>query len=211
MKVEIYSDVVCPFCWIGKKQFEAALEQFDRKDDVEVVYRSFELDQKAPVENQHDIYDMLSHKYGMTREQAIESNERVAQSAAAVGLEFNIAKAHVTNSFDAHRLIHLAATQNLQHEAFEKLHKAYFTDGIHIGHKDELVKIGVSLGIPESKVLQMLESDQFSAEVRADENRAKQIGVTGVPFFVIDEKFAISGAQGTDNFLAALNEIVLSN
>lgn len=207
MKVEIYSDVVCPFCWIGKKQFEAAVEQFENKDDVEVIYRSFELDKNALVENEHDIYDMLANKYGISRDQAIESNERVAQSGAQVGIDFQIAKSHVTNSFDAHRLIHFAASKNLQHEAFEALHKAYFSDGIHIGRRDELVKIGELLGFDETEVLEMLESDEYSDQVREDQARAEQVGVTGVPFFVIDEKYGISGAQGTENFLATLNQI----
>jgi len=207
MKVEIYSDVVCPFCWIGKKQFEAALEQFENKDDVEVIYRSFELDKNALVENEHDIYDMLANKYGISRDQAIESNERVAQSGAQVGIDFQIAKSHVTNSFDAHRLIHFAARRDLQHEAFEALHEAYFSDGIHIGQRGELVKIGESLGFDETEVLAMLESDEYSDQVREDEARAEQVGVTGVPFFVIDEKYGISGAQGTENFLATLDQI----
>lgn len=207
MKVEIFSDVVCPFCWIGKKQFETALEQFEHKDSVEVLYRSFELDQNAAVENDDDIYDMLSKKYGKPRDVMVESNKRIVQSGALVGLELNFEKTHVTNSFDAHRLIHLASTKNLGHVAFETLHKAYFTDGIHIGRKDELAKIGESLGFTSAEVMEMLESDKFEAQVREDETRAQQIGVSGVPFFVIDDKHAISGAQGTENFLGALEEI----
>lgn len=207
MRVEIFSDVVCPFCWIGKRQFEAALEKFEHAGEVEVIYRSFELDPNTPSDIDMDVYDMLSKKYSITREQAIESNVRVAQSGAAVGIEFHVEKARVANSFNSHRLIHFANANGKSHEAFEALHKAYFSDGVRIDDIDELVKVGVELGFEENELREILQSGAFSEDVRADEQRAREIGVTGVPFFLIDDRYAISGAQGTENFLAALNQI----
>lgn len=207
MQVEIFSDVVCPFCWIGKRQFETALKQFEHADQVQVIYRSFELDPNTPKDIDSDIYDMLSRKYSITREQAIESNVRVAQSGSQVGIKFNIDKARVGNSFDAHRLIHLATAYNKGSEMLEALHKAYFTDGVKISDIDELVKIAQDLGFESNLVREMLQGDDFKQDVRRDEQMAQKAGVTGVPFFLIDSKFAISGAQGPDNFLSALEQI----
>lgn len=207
MNVEIYSDIVCPFCFIGKRQFEQALEKFEHKDEVTVMYSSFELNQDAAIDVEGDIYDMLTSKYSISRDQAIESNERVRQSGSQVGIEFHINEAHVTNSFNAHRLVKLASTQGKQNEALEALHSAYFEHGVHIGHVDELTKIGVLLGLDSSEVSTLFEGDQYSDEVRTDEARAREMGVTGVPFFVFDSKYGLSGAQGEENFLAILDQV----
>lgn len=207
MQVDIWSDIVCPFCYLGKHQFEKALEQFEHRDEVVMIYHSFELDPHAELENPLDVYDMLSKKYGMTREQAIESNERIANNARELGLDFHQDKTKLTNSFDGHRLIHYAATQGLQAEMFDALHKAYFTDGLHIGHHDVLTQLAAEVGLDENEVTDVLASDQFAEEVRTDEEGAKQMGITGVPFFVIDVQYAISGAQGTESFLSALRQV----
>ncbi len=207
MQVDIWSDIVCPFCYLGKHQFEQALERFEHKDEVEVIYHSFELDASAALENPLDVYDMLSQKYGMTREQAIESNQRLAEQAQELGLDFHQDKIKLTNSFDGHRLIHFAATKGKQAEMVEILYRAYFTDGLHIGHHDVLTKLATEAGLDEKEVSAMLDSNDFDEAVRTDEEGAQQMGITGVPFFVIDVQYAISGAQGTESFLSALHQV----
>ena len=207
MNVQIFSDIVCPFCYIGKRQFGLALEKFEHRDDVQVLYRSFELNKKASVENDFDIYEMLASKYSMSREQAIEANERVAMSGESVGIEFHIEKAQVTNSFNAHRLCHLASKHGLQAQAFEALHRAYFSEGIHIGRIDQLIEIGTAIGLDKNEVESMFNRDYLSDAVRDDETLAADLQITGVPFFIIDGKYAISGAQGEENFLSFLDQV----
>lgn len=207
MKVEIFSDVVCPFCWIGKTQFELALEQFEGDEDVEITYRSFELDPNMSKTSNKSVIDMLVEKYSVTREQAIESNMRVKESAAKVGLEFNIDNAKAVNSLDSHRLIHFAQQQSKGPQAFDLLHQAYFRDGKDINDIEILCAVAEHLELDVEMAKAMLETDELTQEVRADEQRARELGVTGVPFFVINDEYGISGAQGTEQFLAALKQI----
>jgi predicted DsbA family dithiol-disulfide isomerase len=206
MKIEIWSDVMCPFCYIGKRRFEAALEQFPGKNDVDVVYRSFELDPNAKRDVNQDVHDMLATKYGMSRERAKSMNADVAGQAEALGLTYNFDKMILTNTFDAHRLMHLAARHGKMSEMTELLFKAYFTDSKHIGDHETLAALAAEIGLDKSEAVQMLAGDEFTKEVRADQQEAVTLGIRGVPFFVINRKYAISGAQPNEVFLEALQK-----
>ncbi|WP_274366200.1 DsbA family oxidoreductase [Paenibacillus thermotolerans] len=206
MKVEIWSDFGCPFCYIGKRRFEAALQSFSNKQDVEVVFRSFELDPGAKKDYGHDVHDLLASKYGMSRDQAKGMNDNVTAQAKEVGLTYNMDTVVPTNSFDAHRLAHFAGRQGMMYEMTERLFKAYFTDSKHIGDRETLANLAEEVGLDREQVAAMLEGEQFSQEVRVDEEEAMRLGVRGVPFFVIDRKYGVSGAQPAEVFLGALEK-----
>lgn len=206
MKVEIWSDVVCPWCYIGKRRFEQALARFAHRDEVEIVWRSFELDPGAPRSTPGSLNDMLAKKMGTTTARAAAMNAHVSQLAAGEGLDYHLDIARPGNTFDAHRLIHLAAAHGKQGEAKERLMRAYFTEGAAIGEREALVALGVELGLPAEDVRAALESDTYAAEVRADENRARMFGISGVPFFAIDERYGISGAQPPELFVQTLEQ-----
>lgn len=197
MQVEIWSDVVCPWCYIGKRRFESALSQFAHRDDVEVIFRSFQLDPAAPLTSEKTVNGMLVEKYGVSVEQAAAMNDRVSAIAAQEGLDYHLANAHYANTFAAHRLIHLAARHQRQHEMKERLMKAYFTDGADISDTETLVRLAAEAGITADEARDVLNDDAYAEDVRADERRAHSLGITGVPFFVIDEKYGVSGAQPT--------------
>ncbi|HNU56699.1 MAG TPA: DsbA family oxidoreductase [Flavobacteriales bacterium] len=206
MTIEIWSDVVCPFCYIGKREFEAALARFEHKAEVTVVWKSFELDPNAPQRSEHDMYGMLSNRYGISRAEAQARVQGVVERAKTVGLDYHMDKAIISSSFDAHRLIQFAKTKGKGAEAEERLFKAYFVDGIHIADHAALTRMGVEIGLEEAEVSTMLASTRFTEEVRADEREAQQLGVRGVPFFVIDRRYGVSGAQHSDHFLGALQQ-----
>lgn len=205
MKVEIWSDIACPFCYIGKRHFEKALASFPN-EEIEVEWKSFELDPNAQKEYEDDLYTLLANKYKQTREWALESATSMKQKGKDVGLDFNFNKTISTNTFDAHRLIHLAKSKGKQDEAEEVLFKAYFTDGKHIGNPEVLPEIGSAIGLEASEVKQMLVSNLYAEEVRADENLSQEFGIRGVPFFVINRKYGISGAQPVDHFIDTINK-----
>lgn len=206
MKVEIWSDYQCPFCYIGKRRFEAALEKFTNKNEIEVIYRSFELDPNAQRDYDHDVHHMLSGKYGMSREQAIKMNEDVARQGQTAGVTFNFNSMKLTNSFDAHRLTHYAAGQGKAKEVADLLFKAAFTDAEHIGDHATLADLAAQAGLDKEAVLEMLAGKEYSSEVRSDEQEAARLGIRGVPFFVINRKYGISGAQSSEVMLDALNK-----
>ncbi|HEY0177464.1 MAG TPA: DsbA family oxidoreductase [Pedobacter sp.] len=206
MKVDIWSDVRCPFCYIGKRKFEAALEKFAHKDEVEIEWHSFELDPDAKTDPNINVYDYLAEKKGQTREWAVQMHEHVSHSAAEAGLQFNFDKVVMANSFHAHRLIQLAKSYGLDNEVEELLFSAYFIDGKNIDDKAVLKEIGLAAGIEEIVVSQMLANYDFSNEVRADEQIAQQIGISGVPFFIFNQKLAVSGAQAPETFLGAMEQ-----
>ncbi|MFT3885833.1 MAG: DsbA family oxidoreductase [Flavobacteriales bacterium] len=206
MRVDIWSDVVCPFCYIGKREFERALENFPAKDQVEVVWRSFELDPDAPVRHELDTYGMLAEKYGRTREQAKGMVANVVDRAKSVGLDYDMDRVVIANSFDAHRLIQLAKSKGLGGQAEERLFKAHFMEGAHIGDRATLKRMGEELGLDGAEVEAMLAGGAFTTEVREDERTAQQLGIRGVPFFVLDNKYAVSGAQSSEHFLGALQQ-----
>jgi predicted DsbA family dithiol-disulfide isomerase len=191
---------VCPWCYIGKRRFEAALEEFEHADQVEVRWRSFELDPTAPFRRSGNMADHLAAKYGMTREDAENRLQNLNELAAADGLKYDLARTQGGNTLDAHRLIHLAyeqdpATGGAMKEA---LLKAYFEDLQPISEPDVLAAVATSVGLDHDDVVKTLDSDRFTGDVRQDEAEAAALGCTGVPFFVIDRSFAIPGAQDVD-------------
>jgi predicted DsbA family dithiol-disulfide isomerase len=206
MKVEIWSDIVCPWCYIGKRRFETALGRFGHRDDVEVAWRSFELDPGAPPRRELEYLEYLANKYGMSLEQAEASQKRLTEQAVGEGLEFHLAATQGGNSFDAHRLLHLAAASGLQDALKERLLRAYFTEGETIGEPEALARLAVEAGLDHDQVVDLLAGDLYAEEVRADERRARLLGINGVPFFVIDERYGISGAQPPELILSALDQ-----
>jgi predicted DsbA family dithiol-disulfide isomerase len=200
MKVEIWSDIVCPFCYIGKRRFEEALSRFDDRESVEVVWRSFELDPDGPRQYPGSLDEMLARKYGTGIEQARQMNDNVTRMAAEVGLDYRLAEAKPGNTFDAHRLIHFATERGLGAKAKERLLEAYFIEGRAIGDQKTLADLATDIGLDEEEVRSVLESRAYASDVRADEARGRQLGINGVPFFVFDEKYGVSGAQGVETF-----------
>jgi predicted DsbA family dithiol-disulfide isomerase len=207
MKVEIWSDVMCPFCYIGKRKFEKALEQFPHKEEIEVIWKSFQLDPTLKTDPKTTVNQMLADKKGWTMEYAKEMNNHVSRIAKEVGLTYNLNEAVVANSFDAHRFSHLAKKYNLQDQAEERLFAAYFTEGKNTADKNTIIQLGKDIGIDAESVKQMLISNEYSEDVKADMREAQQVGVKGVPFFLINDKYTISGAQESSTFLGALNQI----
>lgn len=207
MKVEIWSDIMCPFCYIGKRRFEAGLEKFAHKEEVEIVYRSFELSPNSPKDTNENVHEMLAAKYGMSVEQAKGMNADVGRQAKAVGLDFEFDTMILTNTFDAHRLIQFASEQGKGKEAAELLFKAYFTDSRHVGEHETLIEIAGQAGLSREEAAAMLAGTQYSDEVRADEEEARRLGVNGVPFYVINRKYGVSGAQPSEAFLEVLQKV----
>lgn len=206
MKVDIWSDVRCPFCYIGKRKFELALEQFAHKDQVEVEWHSFELDPNMVSKPAVNPVDYLAEIKGQTREWAVGMHDYVSKAASEVGLTFNLENAVVVNSFNAHRLIQLAKANGLDNEIEEKLFIDYFTAGRNIDDPAVLTEAGISVGLDRVSVEMMLNSTEFTDEVRLDEKAAQQIGISGVPFFIFDQKLAVSGAQPPETFLGAMEQ-----
>ena len=206
MKVDIWSDVRCPFCYIGKRKFEMALDKFGHKDQIEVEWHSFELDPNTVTKPDVNPTDYLAQIKGQSREWAAEMNQRVTDTAAEVGLKFNLESAVVANSFNAHRLIQLAKSNGLDNEIEERLFIDYFTEGKNIDDREVLMEAGLSVGLERLAIEMMLKGDSFTDEVRLDQKIAQQIGIQGVPFFVFDQKLAVSGAQPPETFLGALEQ-----
>jgi len=207
MKVEIWSDVVCPWCYVGKRRFEHALERFEHRDQVEVIYKAFELDPSAEPVCALDEATRLSAKYRVPREDALAMMDRVTQAAAAEGLALDFSISKHGNTLDAHRLIRCALEDYsvaMQHQMNERLLSAYFTEGESIGDLDTLVRLAGSVGMDVTAVRDVLDSDTYLDEVRADEEEAAQLGATGVPFFVFDRHMAVAGAQSPDVALEAM-------
>jgi predicted DsbA family dithiol-disulfide isomerase len=204
MNVEIWSDVVCPWCYIGKRRFERAVASFGHPDEVEVTYRSFELDPSAPGQRTGTHAEHLAHKYGMTVAQAEQANEQMTERAAADGLDFRLDLIRGGNTFDAHRLLHLASERGLQPEMKERLMRATFTEGLPIADKPTLVRLATEVGLPAAEAQAVVDGDDYADAVRADEQQAARYGITGVPFFVADGKYAVSGAQSPEVLLQLL-------
>lgn len=206
MTVEIWSDVVCPFYYIGKREFEAALARFQHKEEIALIRKSFELDPHAPERSEHDMYGMLMSKYGGTRADAEARVQGVVERANRVGLAYRMEQVIIGSSFDAHRLIQLAKTLGKDDVIEERLFRAYFTEGVHLADHTNLVRLAVEAGLPGEEVVAMLVSSRFTEEVRADELEAQRLGIRGVPYFVIDRRYGVSGAQHSDHFLGALEQ-----
>jgi predicted DsbA family dithiol-disulfide isomerase len=206
VQIEIFSDVVCPWCYIGKRRMEEALSTFEHADQVTVTYRSFQLDPTSPITSELRLDEMLAQKYGRSPAEARAMNDRVTDLAATVGLDFHLQDAHPANTFRAHRLLHFAATRGLGNELTERLMRGYFSEGVRIGHRDELLRLAVEVGLDGVEAAAVLDSGAFGAEVRADIDLARAFGATGVPFFVFDRKYAVSGAQETALFTEVLEK-----
>jgi predicted DsbA family dithiol-disulfide isomerase len=202
--VEIWSDIACPWCYVGKRRFEAALALFEHRDDVRVTWRSFELDPSAPRERTGDRAARLAEKYGMTLEQAQAAERKLTEVAAGEGLDFRFDIARSGLTFDGHRIIHLAAEHDLQDAMKERLLRAYFTEGELVGDHDTLVRLATEVGLPEDEARATVSGDRFADAVRDDELTAQRLGITAVPTFVVDRALGVSGAHPPDQLLDLL-------
>ena len=206
MQVEIWADVVCPWCYIGKRRFEAALAEFPHRDAVEVVHRSFQLDPTLPRDETVPTVALLARKYGGSEQDVKGMMARVERLAAEVGLEYHLHDTLSGNSFDAHRLLHLAKQNGKQDVLLERLYRAYFTETQSLFDRESLARFATEVGLDSADVQRTLDTDAYTAGVNADVAEASALGVTGVPFFVIDRRYGVSGAQPTELFTQALTE-----
>ena len=195
LEVEIWADVVCPWCYIGKRRFEQALASFPHRDDVRVTLRSFELDPTPREASEGDVARLLAAKYGMTESEARQAVEGVRRTAQEVGIDMSDGQRHHGNTRDAHRLLHLAADQGLQEQLAEALYKAHFTEGRSLVDPDSLAAIATSVGLDPAEVKRVLAGTEYDEAVTADEELAAEFGISGVPFFVFDRRLGVSGAQ----------------
>lgn len=205
MTIEIWSDVMCPFCYIGKRKFETALAQFNHRYNIDIVWKSFQLAPDLKTNPDKNIHQFLADHKGISLEQAKGMNDQMAQVAKQVGLQYDFDKAIPANSFNAHRFSHLAKQYGLQNDAEESLFKAYFTEGKNIDDIITLVQLGLEIGLDANETKTVLESDQYAKDVHQDMYEAQQIGARGVPFFLLNRKYAISGAQDSEAFLQAID------
>ncbi|MDP2309743.1 MAG: DsbA family oxidoreductase [Pseudomonadota bacterium] len=207
MQIDVWSDVVCPWCYVGKRRLEQALARFAHRDDVQVVWHSFELDPNAPKEATMSLGELLGKKYGMSREKVDAMQASLTSVAALDGLAFAFEKARPENTFDAHRLLHFAAGLGLQGALKERLLRAYFTEGRRIGDHAELTALAAEVGLDPAAVAAVLAApDAYARDVRADQDSGRALGIRGVPFFVLDKKYGVSGAQPAEALLAAITQ-----
>ena len=207
MKVEIWSDLNCPFCYIGKRKFENALKNFEQRDNVEVVWRSFQLDPEMKPVTGQSVHQYLANRKEVTLEKGKEMNAYMSGVAKEVGLEYNFNEAVINNTMDAHRLLHLAAGNGVQNEVKELLFAAYYTQGKNIGDFETLIQIGESAGLNADEIRTMLQTGAYENEVKQDQYKAQDLGINGVPFFVFNNKYGVSGAQPTEVFTEVLEKI----
>lgn len=206
MKIEIWSDVACPWCYIGKRRFETALNGFAHKDSVEVQWRSYQLDPTIPEHYDGTELSYLSDRKGMDPAQVAGMFKHVTEQAKAEGLNYKFDDVVVANSFNAHQLLHLAAANGKADAVKESLLSGHFEHGLDIGSREALVAIGTAAGLSEADINEALDTDKYADEVRHDFAEARALGVQGVPFFVLDRKYGISGAQPAEVFAQALNQ-----
>jgi predicted DsbA family dithiol-disulfide isomerase len=205
LKIDIWSDIMCPFCYIGKRHFEKALEQFDHRKEVQIDWHSFQLDPSLPKPaSKQNVYEYLAQRKGMSYDQSVAMHANVVHMAKNAGLDYHFEKAVVANSFDAHRLIQFAKTKGLGDAVEERLFKAYFTEGKNMCDQNTLIELAKDIGLNETEAKEVVISNSFSTEVKNDIETAAQIGVSGVPFFVFNQKYAVSGAQPPAAFLKVL-------
>lgn len=204
MRIDIWSDVICPWCYLGKRRFETALSDFEHAAEVQIHWRSFELDPQAPPVRDGDPVERLASRYGLSVEQARAGHERLTALAGAEGLRYRLDRTRPGNTFDAHRLIHLAGRHGVEDQVAERLFAAYFCEGQAIGDTDVLLALATESGLDSLEAKEMLAGDGYAGEVRADEMEARERQITGVPFFLLDGRFSIPGAQESDTILAVL-------
>lgn len=206
MKVEIWSDVMCPFCYIGKRRFEKALNQFPDKDKVEVEWKSYQLNPGLQTEPGKSATEYLMEVKGWTREQAVGANRHVTEMAAEEGLQYEMGKTVMANSFDAHRIIQFAKEKGLGDQMEERLFSAYFTEGANIADHDTLATLAAEVGLEKQRVSEILAGEEYADHVENDIYESQQIGVRGVPFFVLNDRYAVTGAQAAETFVGALEK-----
>ncbi len=206
LRVDLWSDLVCPWCAIGKRRFDAALARFGHRDEVELVWHAFELDPSAPTASADDNPTRLARKYGMTRDEAVARMDQLGETAAREGLAFDLVHARPGNTFDAHRVLKLARTHGVEGAVAERLFRGYMGEREAIGEHETLVRLASRVGLDAEEVRATLASDRFADEVRADEELARRLGISGVPFFVIGGAVGVSGAQPPEIFLRALEQ-----
>lgn len=206
MKVEIWSDVMCPFCYIGKRHLEKAMETLPFNKEIEIEWKSYQLNPEYHNTSNESLYDYLARAKGMTVAQAKQMTGSVVEMAVNAGLSLDFEHSVPANSFDAHRFIHFAKSKGLQNEAEEELFKAHFIGGKDISNKEALVEIGQTMGLLKEELERLFAGDEFAEAVRYDVYESQQMGVRGVPYFVLDRKYALSGAQPIETFTAALTQ-----
>jgi len=205
MRVDIWSDIVCPWCYVGKARFERALSDFTHRDEVEVLFRAFELDPDYPQGERETAVSMLTRKYGIPEAQARAADAHVAGLAEAEGLGYDSGRP-VGNTFDIHRVIHLGREKGVQQELITAVNEAYFAHARRVFDRDVITEVAAGAGLDASAVREVLDGDAFADAVRQDELEARQLGISGVPFFVFDMALGVSGAQPAETFTSALNQ-----
>ena len=210
MKIEIWSDIMCPFCYIGKRHLEKALETFSARDQVEIEWKSYQLDPTIPMsfEEPVGVYEYLADRKGWSLEQSEQMHDRVVEMAATVGLEYNFDRAVVANSLFAHRVIQLAKQKGLDDVIEELFFRAYFTDGKDLASEDTLVALGQEAGLEASEIRAAIASEELAYRVSQDIQEGVNLGIRGVPFFVFDRKYGISGAEPIHVFIDTLNQTI---
>jgi len=204
MRVDIWSDIVCPWCYVGKRRFEKALATFEHRQDVQIVHRSFQLDPRSPRGQTVDRKQMLQQKYGWSTIQVQQADAQMTQLAAAEGLDYKLGGGVTGNTMDAHQVVHLARERGLQDKVLERLYKAHFVDQQSIFERETLVALGTETGLDTADIRDAFARDAFAEAVARDNTEARELGANGVPFFVVDHKLAVSGAQAVDVFGRAL-------
>ena len=207
MNIEIWSDIVCPFCYIGKRNLESALNQLNLHDEVELTWHSFELSPGIHPDGSQTIYEFLAWKKGISLQDSMQMHAQMSETARHAGLHYDFDNVIPANSLKAHRLLHLAAENHLQNEMNEKLFAAYFTEGKNISDDDTLIQLAIAVGLPGERVNQTIGSDEFSDAIQQDIEEAGRIGIQGVPFFVFNRQYAISGAQPPDSFVNVMKKL----
>ena len=208
MKIEIWSDIMCPFCYIGKRQLESALAAFPN-NEFEIEWKSFQLDPTITPQSGKDVYTFLAERKGISVEQSIEMHKGVVERAKSVGLDYHFDKAIISNSLTAHRIIQLAKTKKMGDAMEEVFFKAYFTEGRDLNDAATLIELGAKAGLNTNEVQEVVENENlFLKDVKSDISEAQEIGVQGVPFFVFDRKYAVSGAQPVEAFVNTIKEAI---
>lgn len=207
MKVEIWSDVVCPFCYIGKRKFEMALDNFGAKDKVEIEWKSFQLDPEMNNSAGLNVHEYLGKRKGGTPADGKRMNDGMTAIAAEVGLQYNFDKAIINNTMAAHRMLHWAKNEGAQNDLKERIFKAYYTEGLDTADYTTLVQLATEVGLNGAEARKVLEENRYEEEVKADQHHAYQIGVQGVPFYVFNNKYAVSGAQSPDVFKQVFEKV----